>query len=259
MLAAASFKLPKVHNAKRTNAYVVYSHYLALQALTATPHLVQSSIPTDAAVVRTMLGGPNRAVTFERALDLAWSLGVVVIPLTDPGAFHAVLWRHQGRNVIVLKQQNRVPSRWVFDLLHELRHAAEDPQDSTYAVLDAEETEEANDSEFTANEFAGAVLLDNRANEMAEEVVRAARGSVERLTSVVPQVAASNGVAVGDLANFLAYRLSLQEINWWGAAANLQPAGDDPWRTASDRFFQAVDLRQLNPVDRDLVIQAVSE
>lgn len=257
LLAAASFKLPKGHNAARTNAYTVYSHYLALQALAATPHLEPKPIPSDPADLRRLLDDGSGTITYDRALDVSWSLGVIVMPLADPGTFHAVLWRHQNRNVVILKQQNRLVSRWLFDLLHELRHAAEDPNEPTYAVLDGDG--EPDDDEYVANDFAGAVLLDGRADELAQQVVRASRGSVEALSRVVPDIAAKNNVATGDLAHYIAYRLSVDDVNWWGAATNLQPRGGDPWQMAAERFFQEVDLRLLNPIDRDLLVQAVSD
>lgn len=257
MLAAASFKLPKEHNTARTNAYTVYSHYLALQALAATPNLGPKPVPADPAEMRDLLDDGSGTISFERALDIAWSLGVIVMPLADPGAFHAVLWRHQGRNVVILKQQNRLVSRWLFDLLHELRHAAEKPDELSYAVVDGDG--ELDDDEYEANDYAGSVLLAGRAEELAQQVAEASKGRVEALTRVVPDVAARNGVAVGDLAHYIAYRLSVDNVNWWGAATNLQPQGDDPWRVAAERFFEEIDLRLLNPIDRDLLVQAVSD
>jgi transcriptional regulator with XRE-family HTH domain len=257
-LDAASFKLPKRHKVARTSAYIVYSHYLALQAIAATPRLPVRTVPSDPAVMRGLMASAAGSTPFERALDVTWSLGVVVIPLADPGAFHAVLWRHQGRNVVVLKQQNRLASRWLFDLLHELRHAAESLDEPTFAVLDAEDGE-LDDREYEANEYAGAVLLDGRADEIAQEVGTASGGRVEALTKVVPRVAAANRVAVGDLANYIAYRLSVDSVNWWGAATNLQDRTENPWRLTATRFFQEIDLRRLNPIDRDLLVQAVRE
>ena len=55
-----------------------------------------------------------------------------------------------------------------------------------------------------------------RAEDLAERCVQAARGSVERLKVAVPQVAAREHVPVDALANYMAFRLSLQGHNWWG-------------------------------------------
>lgn len=259
-LAAASFKLPKRHKRERTNAYTVYSHYLALQALAATSHLEPKPITTDPKAFRDHLFEEDNGLSFERVLKVVWGLGIIVLPLADPGAFHAMLWRHEGRNVIVLKQQNRLSSRWLFDLLHELRHAAEDPDKMTYAVLDEPINETDMDPrEQIANAFAGDVLLAGHAEAIVAQAVDAAGGSVERLKKVVPLVARDNDVDVSHLANYLAYRLSLQGIDWWGAAANLQESSSNPWAIARDRFFEQVDLRVLNPIDRSLLVQAIKE
>jgi len=65
-------------------------------------------------------------------------------------------------------------------------------------------------------------MLDGRAEELAEQCVTAAKNRVELLKNAVPSVAQSGGVQVDALANYMAFRLSLQGINWWGAANNLQ-------------------------------------
>lgn len=258
---AASFKLPKRHAAGRTRAYTVYSHYLAMLALDATPDLAPSPIPAKAAELRALILEQYDTINFDSILETAWGLGVPVLPLADPGAFHAVLWRTHGRNVIVLKQTNRSRSRWAYDLLHELRHAAEEPKKDTYAVIDDDDGGGGADekSELVANRFAGNVLLQGRAERLAEAAVEATGGSVQNLKKVVPQIAEDHDVATADLANYLAFRLSLQNINWWGTAQNLQGGGDDPWAVARRRFLAATDLQRLAPLDRDLLLQALED
>ena len=157
----------------------------------------------------------------------------------------------------MLKQQNRTLSRWVFDILHEVRHAGEEPAEAEYGVVD-DDPDADEDAEVAANQFAGDVLLDGRAEALAQECVEAAKGRVEYLKSAVPRVGARNGVQTADLANYLAYRLSLQNINWWGAATNLQSGDEDPWAVAHDQFFRRADLRALNELDRGLLSQALA-
>jgi transcriptional regulator with XRE-family HTH domain len=255
---ASSFKMPKRHDIAKTRAYTVYSQYLALLTLDATPHLQPSRLPTNAGQFRALVLERFDTVNYDSILETAWNNGVVVLPLADPGSFHAVLWRAHGRNVIILKQQNRSRSRWAFDLLHELRHGEEEPEQETYAVLDDDVPTDAR-SELVANRFAGNVLLDGRAEELAEIAVEAADNSVERLKAVVPRVAADHDVATADLANYLAYRLSLQGLNWWGTAQNLQGRGADPWQITRRRFLAECDLTRLPPLDRDLLLQALED
>jgi hypothetical protein len=102
------------------------------------------------------------------------------------------------------------------------------------------------------------VLLDGRAEELAEKCVAEARNSVERLKSVVRTVARREGVESDALANYMAYRLSFQGIDWWGAAANLQAGKPgEPWRIARDFLLERISLERLDPVDRNLLRRAL--
>jgi hypothetical protein len=75
----------------------------------------------------------------------------------------------------------------------------------------------------------------------------------------VPRVAADHDVDTADLANYLAFRLSTQGMNWWGAAHNLQGVGGDPWQLTRRRFLAECDLTRLAPLDRDLLLQALED
>jgi Zn-dependent peptidase ImmA (M78 family) len=168
-----------------------------------------------------------------------------------------MLWRQGGRNAIVLKQSLRSESRWSFDLFHELYHASEEPDRLELAVVDDEGTSVAA-VEAEASSFAGDVLLRGRAEALAEEAVREAYGRLEWLKSVVPKVALRHDVSVAALANYLAYRLSMQEENWWGAARNLQRDGEDPWSVARDEFVLRANLSDLDDVDEQVLSSALS-
>ncbi len=256
--AAVGFKIPGGASAPRLRAYAVYAHYLAQLALEATRNLEQRVIPTPADSFRAALLDRFGEVSFSSILEFAWDLGIVVLPLSDPGAYHAVVWRDAGRNCIVLKQQTRKSSRWAFDLLHEIDHAAEQPEDPDYIVID-EETAPTDDAEYRANRFAGDVLLDGRAEALTAQCVEKARGRLQLLKSVVPEVAHRGGVSVADLANCLAFRLSMQGENWWGAATNLQEGDQDPWEVTREVLLRRADLRALSPLDRGLMVQALAE
>jgi transcriptional regulator with XRE-family HTH domain len=262
LVGAPRFKVAKRTDERRLSAYTVYAHYLALLVLEATAGLQRKPIPTEAAAVRQAVLSTYGAITFEHTLRYVWSLGIPVLPLRDPGAFHGACWRVDGRNIIVLKQRTPSLARWLADLLHELRHAGEEPDKDERAVIEAEETPRKRQDapeEQVATQFAGDVVLAGRAEDLAERCVQAARGSVERLKVAVPQVAAREHVPVDALANYMAFRLSLQGHNWWGAATNLQVAGPDPWHAARDLLLQQTDFARLNEVDRTLVLRACSE
>jgi hypothetical protein len=199
-------------------------------------------------------------VDLKSALHTAWDLGVVVLPLRDRGTFHGACWRYEGRNAIVLKQTSRHEARWLFDLLHEMFHAGQHPEADTIEVIEADETsaERRNSNEeIAASQFAGDIVLDGKADTVAQACVRAARSSVERLKSVVPSIADKNRVSVGALANYLAFRLSWQGVNWWGAAANLQTDDADPWTIARDVFVERFPYDIDNELDRQLLDRAL--
>jgi hypothetical protein len=151
-------------------------------------------------------------------------------------------------------------ARWMFDLLHETFHGGQKPDAPTLEIIEADETspERRNShEEIAASQFAGNVLLNNRADELAQACVDAAQGSVERLKGVVPNVAERHGVTVGALANYLAYRLSWQGINWWGAAATLQRDDGDPWAVARDVFLERFPFAIETEIDRQLLERAL--
>lgn len=258
--AEARFKMPARRAQAATSLYAAYANYLAVVTLKASRILPKSEIPTDAATMRHCILERYGAVDLKSALHTAWDLGVVVLPLHDRGAFHGACWRYEGRNVVVLKQTSPHEARWLFDLLHELFHAGQRPESESLEVIEADETSverRESDEEIAASQFAGEVVLDGKAETLAQACVRAARGSVERLKGVTPEIAAKHGVGVGALANYLAFRLSWQGVNWWGAAANLQASDGDPWAIARDVFVERFPYEIDNELDRQLLDRAL--
>jgi transcriptional regulator with XRE-family HTH domain len=258
----ARFKLPARANERKLSAYTVYAHYVSLLVLQATPNLKTQPIPTDAQEFHAAIVSRFGSVTFESVIDFIWELGIPVLPLIDPGAFHGACWRVDGRNLIVLKQLTTSMARWTNDALHETYHAGQEPEEKERSVIEENEmSPERRDSqeEQEATIFAGDVTLNCRAEELAQTCVAAAGGRVERLKSIVPVTARNEGVDVGALANYMAFRLSLQDINWWGTAANLQREDRSPWEIARNRLIPRLNLDLLNEVDRQILLQAVSE
>jgi transcriptional regulator with XRE-family HTH domain len=257
----ARFKVPGGVNQKKVSAYTVYAHYLALLVLQATPRLESKPIPVDADECRDQILSKYGEVCFESTLSYLWDSGVPVLPLCDSGAFHGAFWRADGRNIVVLKQKTKSLARWLNDMLHEFYHAGQEPEQPQRTVIEESETsmERRNsDEEQEATAFAGDVSLDCRAEDLAGMCVDLAGGRVERLKASVVSVAEMEGVDVGSLANYMAFRLSLSDVNWWGAATNLQPTGKDPWEIARNVLISRIDLQQLNPNDREILLLALS-
>lgn len=259
--AEARFKMPANRTQAATSLYAAYANYLAVVALKGAYSLPKAEISTDAAAMRRCISNSYNAVDLRSALHTAWDLGVVVLPLRDRGTFHGACWRYEGRNVVVLKQSSRHEARWLFDLLHELFHAGQHPEADRLEVIEADETStdrRNSNEEIAASQFAGEVVLNGKAETLAQACVAAARNSVERLKSVVPTIAAKHDVGVGALANYLAFRLSWQGVNWWGAAANLQADDGDPWTIARDVFVERFPYDIDNELDRQLLDRALS-
>ena len=258
--ATGRFKLPARVRENGFTAYVIYAHYLALLVLQASPNLPRKVLSTDWKEVRKNILDGSGELTFESALKYMWSLGIPVLPLNDAGTFHGACWRLGGRNVIVLKQRTKSSAKWVHDLLHEYFHAAQNPDLEEHPVIEEDEMSPLrrnSPEEQAASKFAGDVMLDGRAEELAEQCVAAAKGSVELLKNAVPRVAQKGRVQTDALANYMAFRLSLQGINWWGAASNLQGDGSSVMCTPRDLLLENVNLGLLNPIDRDLLLRAL--
>ena len=258
---AARFKLPVRVADRSLSAYTIYAHHLSQLALDATPGLTSRPIPRDPMEVCNAIRSQYGVLNFKSALEYVWGLGVVVLPLDDPGAFHGACWRIGGRNVIVLKQRTKSEARWLFDLLHELWHASEEPELSERTILELPETDpdrRNGDEEKKASRFAGNVVLDGRAEELIAALIKETGGEIPLFKSALPKIAKRENVSIDSLANYLAFRLSLQGENWWGTANNLQTTGD-PWTISRDAFLIRSSISKLNPVDGGLLIRALEE
>lgn len=256
VLGAVRYKVSAAADRKKVSVYSIYAHYLALQALQATEGLRPAPLSTDPAEWRASIVREEGDLSFASVVKYAWKLGIVVVPLTDAGAFHGAFWRVDGRNVIVLKQKTPSLSRWAFDLLHEIWHATQEPELPSRSILEGGDMAICNidsEEEKDASSFAGDVLLAGRAEELVDACVERAGGRVERLKTVVPGIAANAGVEVDALANYLAFRLSLQNINWWGTAANLQSVGVSPARIARDVLAPHLKWSLLGELDQSLL------
>ena len=259
--ALARFKMPRGREERSAASYTAYAFYLATRCAAAMAAHERGSIPTGWQEFRDALLARYATVDLPSTLAFAWDLGVVVLPLRDAAGFHGACWRIDGVNVIVLKQTTAFSARWLFDLIHELFHCGQDPEARTFAWIELSELSDERRSsleEQHAMWFAGQVGLEGRAEELAAAALRRANnGYLPKLKQSVAELAAEEGVSCGYLANYLAYRLSLQGENWWGTATNLQERGSDPYAVARDMFFERFDLSALEPDDVELLAFAL--
>lgn len=241
------------------NAYTIYAHYIALLVMQCHSRSSVTRPPSDPLEVHQAIVASNGAVELEALLDFVWGCGIPVVPLRDPGKFHGACWRFDATHVIVVKQKTNAAARWIIDILHEYFHVVE-ATDADSIVEEREVMAEParSGAEQRATERALQAALGGREEELAEACVQAAAGKVERLKAAVPRVASDQNVHVGLLANYLAYRLSFQQINWWPTAQNLQHHGEDPCATAIAHLRDRIDLARLAPLDRELLERAFS-
>lgn len=258
--ATARFKIPGGAHGRRLHAYIAYAHYLSMVVASACDRLPKSELTLDANKLREVLAARDASFGLASVLHFFWDHGVPILPLTDGGAFHGACWRVGGRNVVVLKHRSRYLARWVFDLLHEWHHAGQSPHEESHSwIEDSEITSirRTSPEEQAASRFAGNVVLNGQAEALVAKCVAAAKGRIPLLKSVVPDIARQAGIGVDHLANYLGWRLSLQQENWWGTANNLQTQIGDPFAIAREVFYERFDFGRLNPIDARLLNRAM--
>lgn len=247
----------------RATGYALYAHWLAIQVVEATPGVEpQPTLAAPESIKRLILGGYG-TLSFSTLLSYVWDMGIVILPLNDPGVFHGACWRIENRTVIVLKQRTQFHARWLYDLAHELGHAEKHLSPETPTIIETREIspfpEEDEDEEVEASDFAEALILNGRAEELANLAVERAKGDLKRLKVAVQRVAQETGVSADSLANYLAFRLSMQNENWWGTAAKLQIDTPSPLQIARQELLKRIRADRLNPEDREILFQALTD
>lgn len=254
---AVKFKKSNATNLSQISAYTFYANYLALNVLHATSHISQEPISSPEKIRKILM--KDGKITFKRTLEYVWSLGIPVLVLSDPGSFHGACWRYADRNIIVLKQRTNSESRWIYDLIHELKHTSQYPNQSSFEIIEPDDMNMLTKDEVEANEFAGEILLGQDVSEIAIECIVKAKGNLRRLKGVVERMAVQKNIDVSALANYIAFRLSSEQgENWWGAANNLQHKISKSHEIARDILLKNIDLNQLNPADNELLIKAIN-
>ena len=251
-------KLPGGAEQARTRAYSTYvAGVCALAAKCASP--ATKRLPRTWQAMAASLFGDGQP-DLAKAVHRLWDLGVPVVPLSDPVAFHGACWRVGGRMVIVLKQGVASYGRWLFDLLHETYHAADDAEGDFMVIEGAESSAERRDSldEKRADRFAAEAITGGRTEQLTDEAVAVAGSDARRLKSAVLAVAARKRVPAGVLANLLAHRLAENgNAGWWPTATSMQPQGEDPWSVVRDIFLERADLSALSRFEAELLQQCL--
>ncbi|WP_439880930.1 helix-turn-helix transcriptional regulator [Pontibacter sp. MBLB2868] len=256
------FKKPSNAKIEKIAPYTIYAQMVAMILLEACKHLTRKEIPEDYIAFRNQIIHRYNVINFETALQYTWDLGIPVLPLSDSSYFHGACWRVDFKNVIVLKQKTNSGTRWLYDLIHEVRHAAQHPDNPSLNFIESNDdfNEEMvlSKDEKDANIFAGQVLLNGKANELSRRAITEVNGYLPKLKAKVVEVANNEGVDSGALANYIAFRLMAeQRVNWWGVATNLQSDQGGHWEIASNLLLKNAKLDVLSDIDKEILINAL--
>ena len=238
--------------------YTLWAYWIALlvdQAVVRAP----AEIPENPYAIREDILASYGRLRFEDLLHWCWDQGVAVLPLRDPGEFHGAVWAIQGRAVIVLKQSTPWESRWTFDLGHEMAHLSRHIDDKNPSVVEVAEIDPVSadeGDEQEASDFAGELLLGNP-DQLARELSERTEHSLPRLKKEVRSLAAEQGIEVDALANYMAWRLSLEGEDWWSTAASLQDDSGNAPILAREMLLVRIDWSLLDDDDAALLRAAL--
>ena len=260
-LAAAYFKKASNANINQIKAYSHYAFYLAKVVLKGTTPKAKD-YPGDIDEFKINLEKKYKTFDLPSLLNYVWDLGICVLPLNDSGVFHGASWNIEGKHVIVLKQNTRAHARWIYDLLHEIYHVFVHLDKENSSVIETEElspfSNEGIVEEQEANTFANQVIFGNRAEELAERCVESANWKLENLKKAVGKISKEENIREDFVSNYIAFRLGLQGQNWWGTASKMQISEPDPFEIATKLLKERISLKNLNPIDYNLLTTAMS-
>jgi transcriptional regulator with XRE-family HTH domain/Zn-dependent peptidase ImmA (M78 family) len=260
-LASVYFKKANNANINQIKAYSHYAFYLAKVVLKVTTHMTKD-YPEDIDEFKNNFEKKYKAFDLQSLLNYAWDMGICVLPLNDSGVFHGASWNIEGKHIIVLKQRTKAHARWIYDLLHEIYHVFVHLDKINSSVIETEElspfSNEGNIEELEANSFANHVIFGNRAEELAEKCVESANWKLENLKNAVGKISKDENIREDFVSNYIAFRLGLQGQNWWGTASKMQISEPDPFEIATKLLKERISLKNLNPIDYNLLTTAIS-
>ncbi len=255
----AKFKLRGRVRNPQLAVHAFYAQYLAMTVIQSVQHLEAKDLPDNPYEIHRHIV-QNGSFSLEAALRFVWKLGVPVIPITDSAVFQGACFRENNRSAIIVKDRTLSGARWAFDLFHEFWHAAQHQKDPSTRFLQFEDIrmvasrdEKLEPEELDASSFASAVLLGRNPDDLVQECVRLAERDIWKMKQAVIEVARRRNVSTSALANCVAFRLSGEGQDWWGAAENLQEPEYDIQRNARDVLLEFVDLSRLKGPDLDLL------
>jgi len=257
----AYFKTPSRGNINQIKAYSHYAYYIAkiVTNLNIEPPLLE--YPGDLKEFKTTFYKKYPSLSLENLINYSWDLGISVIPLNDEGVFHGASWNIGGKHIIVLKQKNQAHARWIFDLLHELYHVFVHLENENTSVVETEELNPfANNEtieEREANAFADQFIFDHHAESIVQKALETANYKLDQLKKATVVISKETGIGADFISNYLAFRLQMNDKNWWGTANSLQIINPDPFTITKTILNKRVSNETLNTIDKNLLISAL--
>ena len=264
--ARVKFKVEPNRSPEKINVYSMYAHYLARIVKDNAKNLVNTNIPATAIAMRKAIIDSYGSIDLENTLNYAWDCGVIVIPLDIKGNFHGACIRINGRNVIILNPRKQFIATWLFDLLHELSHARQEPEkvlfDEIEEVVTSHERRMSKE-EIDANDFANAVIFGKDAENLLNQCIEQADGNLNLLKKVIQKIAQENHVLVGALANYIAHESKsdskFKYKKLLTMAENLQLEDGEPYQITRKVFTKRCRLKTLEGIDVSLIFQAMED
>ena len=258
-LDTVKFKVQSNRKLEKVVAYSKYVKHLASVAAKSAAILDKKTIPTDPVKMRKAIVDTYGSINLQNVANFAWDCGVIVLPLNDKGNSYGVCIRIDGRNVILLNPRRKSTSNWLFDLLHELYHAGQEPENKSFGKIFGEVTSEErrlSQEEKDANNYASEVIFEGKANLLFEKCKAIANNNPTFFKKAILKVASENQVMVGALAHHVAYRLGKKYPNLWAVANKLQPTNENPYNITRGIFIERFPFYIEDQFDKELLEQA---
>ena len=83
-----------------------------------------------------------------------------------------------------------------------------------------------------ANAFADQFIFNHKAEEIVHKSLENANYKLDQLKKAAIAISKQTKIRVDFIANYLAFRLQMNEKNWWGSANSLQIIDPDPFYIA---------------------------
>ena len=258
-LDTVKFKVQSNRKPEKVIVYSKYAYHLASVAAKSAEILDKKAIPTDPVKMRKAIVDAYGSINLQNVANFAWDCGVIVLPLNDKGNSYGVCIRIDGRNVILLNTRSKFTSYWLFDLLHELYHAGQEPEKESFEKIFGDVTSQErrlSQEEKDANNYASEVIFGGKANLLFEQCKAIANNNPSLFKNAITKVASENEVKVGALAYYVAYRLGRKYPNLWAIANKLQPTRENPYNITRGIFIKRFPFYIEDQFDKELFVQA---